>query len=156
MVNGALNQSRDGDRNRAFVIHPDHWNYLRATTFPRPGPEVLEPIRLQLAFPGTFLPGGTGGWWRMRRTHRVHADLVRRSAPYRKLIRVVRTALPQETCDPQEIASLPREFMSESSVNRDTRIRYLLVVERQLVQAVRSEPAPGRFIKRQARIEAPS
>src|SRR5438132_8010453 len=90
----------------------------------------------------------------MRGPHRIRANKVRRIAPDGKLICVVRTALAQETRDTQKITSFPREFVSESGVHRKPRIRYFLVVESQLSQAVGPEPTPGRFIKGQARIEA--
>src|SRR6266851_2194130 len=92
----------------------------------------------------------------MRGPHRIRANKVRRIAPDGKLIGVLRTALPQKTRDAQKIASLPREFVSESSVHRKPRIRYFLVVESQLRHAVGPEPTPGGFIKGQARIEAAS
>src|SRR6266446_3678295 len=92
----------------------------------------------------------------MRGPHRIQANKVGRIAPDGKLISVVRTALPQETRDTQKVASLPREFVSECGVHRKPRIRYFLVVESQLRQAVGPEPTPGGFIKGQARIEAAS
>src|SRR5712671_5996582 len=88
--------------------------------------------------------------------HRIRASKLRRIAPDGKLIGVVRTALAQETRDTQKIASLPREFVIEGGVHRKPRIRYFLVVESQLRQAVGPEPTPGGFIKGQARIEAAS
>src|SRR5216683_1687710 len=92
----------------------------------------------------------------MRSPHRIHANKVARIAPDGKLIGVVRTALPQETRDTQKIASLPREFVSKGRVHRKPWIRYFLVVESQLRQAVGPEPTPCGFIKGQAGIEAAS